>query len=79
MQITDQLSFWGNALALVALTLKTIYDLLINPRQFNSQSNGGNEVAAAKAKRKRADLTTALTFLFLAIASGLMMLALIKR
>ena len=62
------LNLLGNTVALVALTWKTIYDLLWNPRRFLREIESIGELEAAKAKRNRADRTTAITFMLLAIS-----------
>jgi hypothetical protein len=83
VQITDQLSFWGNAVAFVAVTGKTAFDLVINPRLFERQhkratADPQKELEAARLKRRRSDLSTAITFAILAVSTALLMLALIK-
>ena len=79
MELIDPLSFWGNALAFVVLMVKTFYDLLINPRQFHrALAKGIDELTAAKEKRKRSDISTVITFFFLAISSAMMMMASVK-
>jgi hypothetical protein len=78
MQITDTLTFWGNLIGLFAVGAKTTYDLYFNPRSFKTDQKSMALIEAAKKKRERADLSTALTFLVVGIGYAFSILALIK-
>lgn len=68
MQKIHWLTLIGNGLALTALTLKSVYDLYWNPKQFQRELKTESPLEAARKKRERSDLTTAITFIFLAVA-----------
>lgn len=74
MNISHPLSFTANLIALIALACKTFYDLIWNPRRFTSQLATMADLEAARRKRDRADRSTAITFLFLAISYAVLIL-----
>jgi len=78
VQITDVPTFWGNVIGFVAVAGKTAYDLYFNPRRFGHQSNTIGALEAAKKKRERADLSTAITFLLIGVGYAFTILALIR-
>ena len=78
MQITDVPTLWGNVIGLVAVSWKTFYDLYWNPRKFEKEVAKGNSLKAAEDKRKRADFTTAITFLLVGVGYAFTIAALIR-
>ena len=74
MDISNPLSFIGNLIALITLSWKTLYDLIINPRLFNQELKSIDTVQAAKNKRNRTDNTTAITFMILALSYAILIL-----
>ena len=65
----------ANVLALITLALKTIYDLIWNKRQYQKQvREGADPLTAAEAKRRRSDISFALTFIGLSISYLLLLI-----
>lgn len=79
MEITNPLALLGNIVALSTLTWKTIYDLVWNPRLFHREIEIVGEIDAAKQKRRRADITTAITFLLLGISYAIFILEVLLK
>jgi hypothetical protein len=70
-QILDNLNLFnlaGNVLALLGLSLKTIYDLVWNPLVFRRELQKLDPLDAARRKRDRTDKTTVLVFIILAVS-----------
>lgn len=74
MEVASPLGLLGNAIALVAVSWKTAYDLWWNPRCFRAELASGSmaELEAARRKRERGDRSTAFTFLVLAVSYAIL-------
>lgn len=78
MYISSPLTFAANLIALIALSWKTLYDLILNPRRFRSELITMDDIVAARRKRERTDRSTMITFLILAISYALFILEALK-
>ena len=78
MNVSNPLTFTANVIALIALSWKTLYDLIWNPRRFRSELATMDDIQAARRKRERTDRSTAVTFLFLAISYAILILEALK-
>lgn len=79
--IVEPFDFAGNLIGLLATGGKTIYDVFINPAQFKSAGGvkeDGVELSgvrlAAKKKRERADISTLIAFVVLALSFFLLLI-----
>jgi hypothetical protein len=79
VHITDAWAFSGNVVAFVAAAAKTLYDLIFNNLQFSSEKKGPTYTVkeAASRKRDRANLSTVLAFLLVAVGFALSIWSLI--
>jgi hypothetical protein len=64
----DDYNFVGNVIGFIVLAGKTLYDLVINPKQHRKDLKTLSAIDSAARKRERADFSTALTFGLLAIS-----------
>lgn len=78
MTIIEPLAFWGNVIPFVAVTVKSVFDLLINPYFFRTGEKTLGLIEAAKRKRSRSDISILLTFIVLGIGYAFSIAALIK-
>ncbi len=55
----------------IASTLKSIFDLFINPVLFKKNLLINSAIDAAKRKKRRSDISSTAVFVLIAIASGI--------
>lgn len=76
--LLSNLSLVADGIGFAALAWKTIYDLWWNPRRFDKERGGDDNIeimqTAAKAKRDRADRTTWIAFGALAVSYFIMII-----
>lgn len=76
METSKILSLIANALAVIVLAWKTIYDVHINKNAHKKErATGLDPVLAARNKRDRADVTTSITFVALAFCYALLIIS----
>lgn len=80
MTVQDPVSLAADLLGFAAALGKTVYDLAINPSQFKKESATLNDILeAARRKRERADLSTAVAFGLLVVSYTLFILVDVRK
>ena len=65
------IEFAANLLIFLVSSVKSVFDLLVNPLLFKSNLKKVSALESAEKKRKRDDISNTMVFLILAIASGI--------
>ena len=74
----DPYALVGNVVAFSGVTTKTVFDLLINPRIFRRDLEGGTALEAAKRKRDRGDKATVVAFVLLTASYAIFIVGVLR-
>jgi len=78
MEISNSLDFFGNVIALAAVTWKILYDKRWNQRRFLREFKVLDELEALRRKRDRSSNATLITFALLAVSYIMFLLEAMK-